>query len=68
MKKTIVSLVLTLIATYGWAQKVWEKPTSFFDDPNYEIKVSKVEFLDKETIVHLNVKIQERSSLQSKRT
>lgn len=56
MKKTIVSLVLTLIATYGWAQKVWEKPTSFFDDPNYEIKVSKVELLDKETIVHLNVK------------
>ena len=56
MKKTIISLVLMLIATYGWAQKVWEKPTSFFDDPNYEIKVSKVELLDKETIVHLNVK------------
>ena len=56
MKKTIISLVLMLIVTYGWAQKVWEKPTSFFDDPNYEIMVSKVELLDKETIVHLNVK------------
>ena len=56
MKKTIISLVLMLIATYGWAQKVWEKPTSFFDNPYYEIKVSKVELLDKETIVHLNVK------------
>ena len=56
MKKTIISLVLMLIATYGWAQKVWENPTSFFDDPYYEIKVSKVELLDKETIVHLNVK------------
>ncbi|MBQ4449045.1 MAG: TlpA family protein disulfide reductase [Prevotella sp.] len=56
MKKTVVSLVLMLIAVCGWAQKVWEKPTSFFDDPYYEIKVSKVELLDKETIVHLNVK------------
>ena len=56
MKKTIISLVLTLIAVCGWAQKVWENPTSFFDDPYYEIKVSKVELLDKETIVHLNVK------------
>ena len=56
MKKTIVSLVLMLIAVCGWAQKVWENPTSFFDDPYYEIKVSKVELLDKETIVHLNVK------------
>ena len=56
MKKTIISLVLMLIAICGWAQKVWETPTSFFDDPNFDIKVSKVEFLDKETIVHLNVK------------
>lgn len=56
MKKTIISLVLMLIAVCGWAQKVWENPTSFFDDPYYEIKVSKVELLDKETIVHLNVK------------
>ena len=45
-----------LIAICGWAQKVWETPTSFFDDPNFDIKVSKVELLDKETIVHLNVK------------
>ena len=56
MKKTIISLVLMLIAVCGWAQKVWENPTSFFDDPYYEIKVSKVELLDKETIVHLNVR------------
>lgn len=56
MKKTIISLVLMLIAICGWAQKVWDKPASFFDNPYYEIKVSKVELLDKETIVHLNVK------------
>ena len=56
MKKTIITLVLMLVAICGWAQKVWEKPTSFFDNPYYEIKVSKVELLDKETIVHLNVK------------
>ena len=56
MKKTIVSLVFMLIAVCGWAQKVWETPTSFFDDPYCQIKVTKVELLDKETIVHLNVK------------
>ena len=31
MKKTIISLVLLLIAICGWAQKVWEDPTSFID-------------------------------------
>ena len=57
MKKTIISLVLLLIAVCGWAQKVWENPTSFCDDGPYGgIKVSKVEFSDKETVVHLNVR------------
>ena len=56
MKKTIISLVLLLIAVCGWAQKVWEKPTSFFGkDPYFDIKVCKVEFLDKETVLHLDV-------------
>lgn len=55
MKKTIISLVLMLIAICGWAQKVWENPTSFFAKADYSnIKVSKVEFLDKETVVHIN--------------
>ena len=55
MKKTIISLVLMLIATYGWAQKVWDKPASFFAKGDFsDIKVSKVEFLDKETVVHIN--------------
>ena len=56
MKKTVVSLVLMLIAVCGWAQKVWENPTSFFaKDVFSDIKVSKVEFLDKETVVHINI-------------
>lgn len=55
MKKTIISLVLMLIAICGWAQKVWETPTSFFAKDDFsDIKVSKVEFLDKETVVHIN--------------
>ena len=57
MKKSIMSLVLLLIAVCGWAQKVWEPPTAFCDDGPYgSIKVSKVEFFDKETILHLCVK------------
>lgn len=55
MKKTIITLVLMLVAICGWAQKVWEKPTSFFAKGDFsDIKVSKVEFLDKETVVHIN--------------
>ena len=57
MKKSIMSLVLLLVATCGWAQKVWETPTSFCDGSQYgSIKVCKVDFFDKETVVHLNVR------------
>ena len=56
MKKSIMSLVLLLIATCGWAQKVWENPTSFFaKSPYFDIKVCKVELMDKETVLHLDV-------------
>ena len=65
MKKTIISLVLMLIAVCGWAQKVWEKPTSFFDqEVYYNIKVSKVDFSDKETVVHLNLLSQGQMAFQ----
>ena len=57
MKKSIILFMFLLIAIYGWAQKVWENPTSFCDDGHYgSIKVGKVEFSEKETVVHLNVK------------
>ena len=56
MKKTIISLVLLLIAVCGWAQKVWETPRSFFDKrPTCNLKVTKVDFANEETIVHLTV-------------
>ena len=65
MKKTIISLVLMLIATYGWAQKVWDKPASFFAKGDFsDIKVSKVEFLDKETVVHINFLSRGQSAFQ----
>ena len=54
MKKSIMSLLLLLIATCGWAQKVWENPTSlFFYSDYFDIKVSKVELSEKETVLHL---------------
>jgi hypothetical protein len=56
MKKTIISLVLLLIAVCGWAQKVWETPRSFYDKrPTCNLKVTKVDFANEETIVHLTV-------------
>ena len=65
MKKTIISLVLMLVAICGWAQKVWENPTSFFANDDYSnIKVSKVEFLDKETVVHINFLSRGQSAFQ----
>ena len=65
MKKTIISLVLMLIAICGWAQKVWETPTSFFAKDDFsDIKVSKVEFLDKETVVHINFLSRGQSAFQ----
>ena len=53
MKKSIISLVLLFIATCGWAQKVWENPTSSCYYSDYiNIKVIKVEFSEKETVLH----------------
>ena len=57
MKQTFLSLLFLLVAVCGWAQKVWENPTSFCDGSQYgSIKVCKVDFFDKETVVHLNVR------------
>ena len=53
MKQTFLSLLFLLIATCGWAQKVWENPTSFFHYSDYfDMKVSKVELSEKETVLH----------------
>ena len=53
MKKVIISLVLLLVAVCGWAQKVWENPTSSCYYSDYiNIKVIKVEFSEKETVLH----------------
>ena len=56
MKKTIISLVLLLIAICGWAQKVWENPRSFYaQESTCNLKVTKVDFSNEETVVHLTV-------------
>ena len=53
MKQTFLSLLLLLIAVCGWAQKVWENPTSSCYYSDYiNIKVIKVEFSEKETVLH----------------
>ena len=55
MKKTIISLMLLLIATCGWAQKVWNNPLSFCDSKDYPLTPSEVEFKKDETIVHMHI-------------
>ena len=56
MKKTIISLVLLLIAVCGWAQKVWETPRSFYaQESTCNLNVTKVDFSNEETVVHLTV-------------
>ena len=56
MKKTIISLVLLLIAICGWAQKVWENPRSFYaQESTCNLKVTKVDFSNEETVLHLTV-------------
>jgi len=53
MKQIFLSLLFLLIATCGWAQKVWENPTSSCYYSDYiNIKVIKVEFSEKETVLH----------------
>ena len=56
MKKTIISSVLMLIATCGWAQKVWKNPTSFCDGELTRLNPIEVEFKQDETIIHMRVK------------
>jgi thiol-disulfide isomerase/thioredoxin len=53
MKKTIISLMLLLIATCGWAQKVWKTTTSFCDNDILSLTAQDVEFKQDETILHL---------------
>lgn len=56
MKKTIISLVLLLIATCSWAQKVWKNPSQYCQN-NYMLylTVEEIEFKQEETIVHMRV-------------
>ena len=61
MKKTIISLLLLLIAVGSWAQKTWNKP--LFEPNRYssKINITEVEFKPNETILHLNLKYNHKS-------
>lgn len=57
-KKTIITMMLTLVAMAGWAQKeiVWQNPSAFTGVSSAEFKVTKVELKETETVLHFHAK------------
>ncbi len=58
MKKTIITILLALVAVAGQAQKqvVWEKPSAFIRNTGTEFKITKVELKQTETVLHVSAK------------
>lgn len=59
MKRTILSLMIVLIAICGWAQKkdvVWNTPSALYNigSSSATFSVTKVELKDNETVVHIH--------------
>ena len=55
-KKTIITLLLMLIAVGGWAQKVWTNPGYRNEPHGFQFDVNEVEFRNDETVLHITVK------------
>ncbi|MBR4238472.1 MAG: TlpA family protein disulfide reductase [Prevotella sp.] len=55
-KKTIITLLLVLIAVGGWAQKVWTNPGYRNEPHGFQFDVNEVEFRNDETVLHITVK------------
>ena len=55
-KKTIITLLLMLIAVSGWAQKVWTNPGYRNEPHGFQFDVNEVEFRNDETVLHITVK------------
>ena len=55
-KKTIITLLLMLIAVSGWAQKVWTNPGYRNEPHGFQFDVNEVEFRNDETVLHITVR------------
>ena len=56
MKQIIITVLMTLVAIAGQAQKkevVWEKPSAFMGTYNSEFVINKVELKQTETVLHI---------------
>ena len=55
-KKTIITMILALVAVSGWAQKVWTNPGYRNEPHGFQFDVNEVEFRKDETVLHITVK------------
>ena len=55
-KKTIITILLALVAVSGWAQKVWTNPGYRNEPHGFQFDVNEVEFRPDETVLHITVK------------
>ena len=55
MKKLLSTLLLALVAMAGQAQKkvVWEHPSAFMGNYYSQFKITKVELMPAETVLHI---------------
>ncbi len=57
MKRTIITSLLALLCTLGWAGKktvVWENPTALMGASSANFKITKVELTEEETVLHIH--------------
>ena len=55
-KKTIITMILALVAVSGWAQKVWTNPGYRNEPHGFQFDVNEVEFRPDETVLHITVR------------
>ena len=55
-KKTIITILLALVAVSGWAQKVWTNPGYRNVPKGFQFDVNEVEFRPDETVLHITVR------------
>ena len=54
--RTIITILLALVAVSGWAQKVWTNPGYRNEPQGFQFDVNEVEFRPDETVLHITVK------------
>ena len=55
-KKTIITILLALVAVAGLAQKVWNNPGYHNEPHGFQFDVNEVEFRPDETVLHITVR------------